>query len=219
MQVQCRNKRLELSALHRLIVTQAAPRGTTAAPLAFDTGLHPCDIVREWVLLDTPFKRGFLTMRQGLGRNDTIQESGPPRFLFRGVVHHGTVSSPRAWRPYTSETGPGEGRMASSSFFSHATIPHPIGLIVCRESWNTLIFAQISTKISRLAGSWLLMPLTQSLAIELPLIVTRCPSSTELSMFLNQFGRPLTVRVPASVARTYGYVMPPPPWCWSGSRP
>jgi hypothetical protein len=109
--------------------------------------------------------------------------------------------------------------MASSSFFSHAAIPHSIGLIVCQESWNTLIFAQISRKISRLAGSWLPMPLTQSLAIELPLNVTRCPSMAKLSVFLNQLGRPFAVRVPESVAQSCGYVLPPPEWCWIWSRP
>jgi hypothetical protein len=110
MQVQCRNKRLTISTLHRVIVTQKEPRGTAAAPLTFNTRLHPFHVTSfvSGYLLETPFKRGSLTMRQGLGRNDTIQEAGPPRLLFRGVVYLGTVSSLRAWRPYTSETGPGE---------------------------------------------------------------------------------------------------------------
>lgn len=65
--------------------------------------------------------------------------------------------------------------MASISLFSLSTIPHPIGLIICQDACDTLIFAQISRKISSLAGSWLVMPLTQSLTTECPLILTRRP--------------------------------------------
>jgi hypothetical protein len=190
MQVRCRNKRLtEYHHTRRERPAYRDPRKellrvTTAAHLFFNSFVLACGMGLWRVFLEPSFKRGPLTMQQGPVGERMIQEAGPPQLPFRRIrFEHGTVSSQRAWRHPTCETGPGEAMwLPVASLYLRPSPPdRPYQLAQRRE--NALIFRQISRKFSRLAGLWLCMPLTQSLAIVGSATRDSLPRfSTELSM-------------------------------------
>jgi hypothetical protein len=120
-----------------------------------------CDLGPRATLLESSFRRGCM-IQQGLQATATIQEAGPPRQPFRRAL--GPCLGGHATLALRQSVGAGEGSMASSSLVVPQLSPldRPYHL---SASIATLIFAQISTKISRLAGSWLAMLQVLSLTL------------------------------------------------------
>jgi hypothetical protein len=173
MQVRCRNKRLEIPPRQLLIVTPKTTLvGQTPAPriifsflsLPFPSfRLHVTSALRRlfWkvhlggALRFNRVWRVTLRFRKQVRRGSPSVELGTVALASEGTRR---LSSARASAPGNDAWLP-----VASLCFSFSPLDRPYHLSV---SIDTLIFAQISTKISRLAGSWLSMLQVQSLTLE-----------------------------------------------------